>query len=651
TSNQQVFDPPLAPYLEPAADGADLSIQLHHGTANAFESATHAYSVTVTNEGMVDVTDAAVAVSFPKTYDRYMLTEMTFSMGVSSATVVGAVLADFATTVSLPTGGVATFEFTLVVGDAFRSDRAASSIDQAIASVTVPIGLGGDVNPNDNRRTDSVLSFLQSKGGTQQFSAAETEQPEFQGQGFAFGDVNGDSERDLVAADRDLGVRVFLRGPDGYNLAYSFAESAEMVQLADLDNDQDLDLISAIGNTLTIRKNMSGDSFGAAATMNVSTGIGKIVVADFTGDGFVDVITLSESLSNRVLVNQGDGTFANTGVLGVNGRGVGVGDFDGDGDLDLLYVGSGIMQVAYNGNLDLVVRWQADRAAVEPGATIPVQLSVRNTLGTMTVDDGRVVVDVSGAAGELRLLSVEAEGGAQSSALPGDVPPGGEFSFALPSGTELRFLMQLTIPEQLPPNLTNTPFAELPATIDFREQSLDGSPQTNHSSLFLTVARASLPESGLFVRSATIGTSAETIDVGDIDGDGDMDLFLSGISGVDLWVIDGGQFTLATDWNDAPAFGDIALGDLDRDGDLDLVSVRGSDASIMLNDGTGYFEWNSVVEAGLSGFSHTSIIDVDGDGDFDIYFSAASFNLWYNDGALTFTHRVAYNQRVTRRLG
>ena len=34
TSNQQVFDPPLAPYLEPAADGADLSIQLHHGTAD-----------------------------------------------------------------------------------------------------------------------------------------------------------------------------------------------------------------------------------------------------------------------------------------------------------------------------------------------------------------------------------------------------------------------------------------------------------------------------------------------------------------------------------------------------------------------------------------------------------------------------------------
>jgi len=70
-----------------------------------------------------------------------------------------------------------------------------------------------------------------------------------------------------------------------------------------------------------------------------------VICTDLTRDGRPDVFVANDAQSNQLWVNQGDGTFAEEGILrgvAVNGfgnpeasMGVAVGDVDGDGSLDL----------------------------------------------------------------------------------------------------------------------------------------------------------------------------------------------------------------------------------------------------------------------------------------------------------------------------
>ncbi len=70
------------------------------------------------------------------------------------------------------------------------------------------------------------------------------------------------------------------------------------------------------------------------------------VFDDFNGDGKIDLFVANDSDPNYLYINQGDGTFKESGLeagVGFNGNGetqanmgVAVGDFDGDGMLDLL---------------------------------------------------------------------------------------------------------------------------------------------------------------------------------------------------------------------------------------------------------------------------------------------------------------------------
>lgn len=794
TSNREVFEAtsPL-PVIESVSDGVDLSIELQRGSPNAIESFEQTYSVSVSNDGTVSIVDAHVFVTFPKTYSNFHVTAITPFDGATTGAVTGLISESFATAVSLPVGSTLVFVFSMSVGDRSTVERASSTIDQTVARVDVPTTYDADVNPNNNRRTDSVSSFVSSSGGTLQFAAEEASAPQFLGDDFAFGDVNGDGERDLVVVDSISGTRVFVRDGDDLNLAITFADSSRRVRLADVNNDGHLDIVSAIGNTLTVRRNLGDGTFEGATTTNVSTGITDIFVADFTNDGWLDVITLSENSLNRLFVNQGGDRFSNSGGAGANGRDLGIGDLDGDGDadiavvsplgvqpylnrngtfsafgpritgtefysvavgdvdadgdldliaaggvstrvfanngrasfqegeipaisesgefvrladfdgdgdldvafarsdreqflavwmndghgiysegepfvvphrsatriyvedldgdsdLDLLFTGGGggYNQVAYNGNMDVTVQYSADVSAASPGAVIPVQLTVANSLGDTEVESASLRLDLLGIAGSLQLLGVDASGGAHTDAIPGGLSSGWSDPIYLPVGAELRYSMQLTIPSEIPPNSTHELFVELAAEVHFDLEADDGSPQSNHDSLFFTVTRTSVMNSGLFIRGDLIGDDVRRVDTGDIDGDGDLDLFLShnGRS-VTLWRNDDGQF-LQTEPGPGVLFADnIALGDLDRDGDLDVVTASRTHATILLNDGSGLFVFQSTIETS-NGVAEVVIGDLDGDGFADIFLEDGERNAWFNDGQGNFAGRnvtvPAYN--------
>ncbi|MEC7113406.1 MAG: FG-GAP-like repeat-containing protein, partial [Bacteroidota bacterium] len=131
--------------------------------------------------------------------------------------------------------------------------------------------------------------------------------------------------------------------------------------------------------------------------------------------------------------------------------------------------------------------------------------------------------------------------------------------------------------------------------------------------------------------------------LGDLDGDGDLDAMVVDSNAVEamcgntVWTNDGkGVFTDSGQQLGTSCSASVALGDLDGDGDLDaMVANRFSPDRIWMNDGTGTFT-NSGQAIGKGNSTSVALGDLDGDGDLDAMVAngiASDPNtVWINDG-------------------
>ncbi|WOK06112.1 LamG-like jellyroll fold domain-containing protein [Imperialibacter roseus] len=154
------------------------------------------------------------------------------------------------------------------------------------------------------------------------------------------------------------------------------------------------------------------------------------------------------------------------------------------------------------------------------------------------------------------------------------------------------------------------------------------------------------------------GAYEGSVDWGDYDNDGDLDLFLTGFSdlGVPLAILyrnDAGTFTNAGETFQGVAFSEADWGDFDSDGDLDLV-VQGKYNSnfpaltstiIYRNDAGTFVDHNAVVTGVYEG--GVAWGDYDSDGDLDLVSSgttdsdASTITTIYRNDAGVFTDIVA----------
>ncbi|HPQ39936.1 MAG TPA: FG-GAP-like repeat-containing protein, partial [bacterium] len=149
---------------------------------------------------------------------------------------------------------------------------------------------------------------------------------------------------------------------------------------------------------------------------------------------------------------------------------------------------------------------------------------------------------------------------------------------------------------------------------------------------------------GTFVPSAFTFPSgrSDELDLGDLGGDGDLDLFVGNALGSDrVYLNDGsGQFTSSGQTFPGTGTRGVALGDLDDDGDLDAFVVTSSSGPdvIWLNDGTGTFT-NAGQSFPYQNSTDVELGDLDGDGDLDAFItnSVEYSKVLLNDGSAMFS--------------
>ena len=184
--------------------------------------------------------------------------------------------------------------------------------------------------------------------------------------GIESADLNGDGRADLVITDEGVfasdptqrvsgAVHIYFGNADGtFTAAPSPVTAATnylQVKLGDLNGDGKPDLIlsgatdggptvSYAPAVYTLLGNGDGTFKAAVATPLLGTdgfGATALVVADFNGDGHLDVATANTQDYTEILFGQGDGTLVKTVLaLGQLPADVGAVDLNGDGMPDLL---------------------------------------------------------------------------------------------------------------------------------------------------------------------------------------------------------------------------------------------------------------------------------------------------------------------------
>jgi Ca2+-binding RTX toxin-like protein len=148
---------------------------------------------------------------------------------------------------------------------------------------------------------------------------------------------------------------------------------------------------------------------------------------------------------------------------------------------------------------------------------------------------------------------------------------------------------------------------------------------------------------GTFSNDLKLGATFGRASASDLDGDGDVDLFVANEGNQPdkvLLNMGGGIFVDSGQRLGNSSSGDVVTADLDLDGDIDAFVAGAGDQPhrVYLNNGAGLFT-DSGQALGIGRLSHAVAADFNGDGRIDIIVTSNGQpdRIWWNNGFGTFT--------------
>ena len=161
-------------------------------------------------------------------------------------------------------------------------------------------------------------------------------------------DINHDGNLDLAVVD-EVAInnrQIFIllgKGNGSFQVLPSLGRGYGALALADFNGDGNLDLVSNTGS-IVVALGQGDGTFGPPTIYKVAgTCCGDVVVGDFNGDGFLDVAAVEDNYPGNpyidFLAGVGDGTFQPSRKFSSSlytGGYLAAGDFNNDGKLDLL---------------------------------------------------------------------------------------------------------------------------------------------------------------------------------------------------------------------------------------------------------------------------------------------------------------------------
>ena len=454
----------------------------------------------------------------------------------------------------------------------------------------------------------------------------------------AVGDFNGDGKLDLAVVNSTVSpgvVDIYLgngngtvsQSPVSVPINASGSEPNSIV-VGDFNKDGKLDFATTDTqnyppNIVSVALGNGNGTFQPVANytvdnQNVSTGnVISIVSADFNGDGYPDIATLSNRGLVEVLLNKGDGTFPATPVYYFIGedynnagypRQLAVADFNKDGHPDLVAVDNQQDSAA-------VLLNNSDGTFASPAYYVFADRSAASV----------AVADINGDGNPDFVISTQMDDSATIFLGNGD----GTFH-------GVRDYLPLAISQGIS---TNVP---TPTSVGFGDFNGDGKidmavtdANNNAVTIFLNNGDGTFKESANY----NAGGNPSQVRVADLNGDGKPDLVVgfagnNGPNGFSVLIGNGdGTFKPAVGYSNNITGGGaptLALADVNGDGKLDVVASTTNGAEnasfyITLGNGDGTFQQGIPMftpalcpGGGGQGAAYLLVTDVNGDGKQDI---------------------------------
>ena len=470
------------------------------------------------------------------------------------------------------------------------------------------------------------------------------------------GDLTGDGEAEIVSANcLDNTVTIYVNdGSGGFATGTDYAVATApsvagnvvyaapwSVAVADLDGDGKADIISTnyFASDITV---LHGNGDGTVGTPSYGFATGgfpstQAIVADFNGDGLLDVLVADNVYSYSYMKGYGDGTFRSaldyytptTDNGEPYGQDIATGDFNGDGFPDVV-----IGNRCCDPTVGITVFLSRGDGSLMPGVNYGSGGSLAYVAVADVNKDG--ILDIAAVDNQNGLVQI----------FTGNGTGVGDGTFTVG-----------------PTYSTGDSDSEKIVAADLNGDGYPDLVVANNGNGNFGVFMNTADGSGSFNAEATttMFAHANQITAADLNGDGKMDLVLPeygcGCAAVFLGNGDG-TFGAENRFDIGAAPYQIAVGDLDGDGTLDLAVTNqnpaGMGITVALGVGDGTFLAPNVTPylttlqtlITLSPYpSYLSLADLDGDGKLDLVYTNARFGtvgVMYNAGGGAFYDPVEY---------